>query len=78
MAISNTTIKAQVSALIDNTKSLELEQSQEAFAQGLADIIQAAIVSATVTVAAGIPVATTGSAIAQTGVTTAIGTGTLS
>ncbi len=78
MAISNSVIKEQIFVLINNTKVMEQEESQQAFAQGIADIIEAAIKSATVTVAAGIAVATTGSAAAQTGATTSTGTGTLS
>ncbi len=48
------------------------------FADDLAGVIANAIKSATVTVNPGIPVATTGSPAAQTGATTATGTGTLS
>lgn len=49
----------------------------EYYAGKLADLIEAFIKSATVTVAAGIPVSTTGTAAAQTGSTTATGTGTI-
>ena len=50
----------------------------DAFCSALATSIDAYIKSATVTVASGIPVATAGSAAAQTGATTAPGTGTIS
>lgn len=43
-----------------------------------ADALDTYIKTATVTVSAGIPVSTTGTAAAQTGATTATGTGTLS
>ena len=48
------------------------------FADNLAGVISNAIKSATVTVNAGIPVTTAGSPTAQTGSTTAPGTGSLS
>lgn len=72
MAIISTTIKTQIDQLINTTKVLEQAQSQEAFAQGLADIIVAAILSATVN--PGIPVQVV--IPAGTGATT--GPGTLS
>ena len=77
MAIVNATIKASIGTLINTTSQLEPEQAKEQFAQGLANIIETAIKSGTVTVAAGIPVATAGTAAAQTGATTAPGTGTI-
>ncbi len=52
--------------------------SYEDFAQGLANAIITFVKACEVTVAAGIPVSTTGSAAAQTGATTATGTGTIS
>ncbi len=50
----------------------------EMLASGLADAIEKFVKNATVTVAAGIPVATAGTAAAQTGATTATGTGQIS
>lgn len=44
----------------------------------MADAIEKYVKSGTVTVAAGIPVSTAGSAAAQTGATTAPGTGSIS
>lgn len=73
MAIVNETIKAEINALIEQTKSQEQPEAQQAFAQGLADIIENAIKSATVTVEPGIAVSTSGGA----GATTAPGTGSL-
>lgn len=78
MPIVEATISAQIDALIETSSQQEPEQAIITYKDGLATIIATAIRSATVTVAAGIPVATAGSAVAQTGVTTAIGTGTLS
>lgn len=78
MPIVNAVIKTQVTVLLNQTKEMELAQAQDAFAQGIADIIEAALKSATVTVAPGIPVTTAGSPSTQTGVTTAPGTGSLS
>lgn len=74
MPISKELIQQQINSLIENTKSLDQAESQAEFATSLASIIEQAIKSATVTVAPGIPVATTGGA----GATTGTGTGTLS
>ncbi len=73
MAVNSGTIKSQINSLINSTKTMEQPQSQEVFAQGLADIVRAAILSATVTVNAGIAVSTSGGA----GATTGSGTGSL-
>lgn len=74
MAINNQAIKTQVSNLIDQTKILEPDAAKQAFAEGLANIIEAAIKSATVTVNAGILVTTSGGS----GATSSVGTGSLS
>lgn len=76
MAIVNATIKASIDTLIDTTSQLEPEQAKEQFAQGLANIIEAAIKSATCTVAAGILVQV--ALPAGSGATTSTGTGILS
>lgn len=73
MPIINAAIKTQVNALIEQTKALEQAQSQDAFAQGLADIIETALKSATVNVLPGIPVTTNTGA----GATVGPGTGNL-
>lgn len=70
MPIVKQTIKTEIDALINNTKQLNQAESQEAFAEGLASIIENALKSATVTV----QVTTIGSATTQTGT----GTGSLS
>lgn len=79
MAIVNTAIKAQISALIKKTSTnSDTAKAEEDFAQGLADIIETAIKSSTVTTtvttvvtgAAGpFPVVATGSG-AGTGILT--------
>lgn len=74
MPIVKETIQAQINSLIDDTKGLEQEKSQQAFASGLADIIVASLKSATVTIQPGILVGTSGGA----GATTGTGTGSLS
>jgi hypothetical protein len=51
--------------------------SFDEFAQRLADAIDVYVKTGTVTVAPGIPVSTAGSPTAQTGATTAPGTGTI-
>jgi translation initiation factor 2 alpha subunit (eIF-2alpha) len=76
MAIVNATIKASIGTLIDQTSQLEPAQAKEQFAQGLANIIETAIKSGTVTVSAGIAVQV--AVPAGTGATTAPGTGTIS
>lgn len=54
------------------------EPSYDEFADRLSDLIEQYVKTGTVTVAQGIPVSTTGTAAAQTGVTTSTGTGTIS
>jgi len=54
------------------------EEAAEALAIAITDKVDAYIKTATVTIVEGIPVATTGTAAAQTGATTGPGTGTLS
>jgi len=54
------------------------EQLRQKVASEMADAIDAFVKSATVTVASGIPVSTTGTASAQTGQTTNTGSGTIS
>ena len=70
MSIVNATIKQQVNSLIESTKIMKQADAQTAFAQGIADIIEAALKSAVVSVS----VTTIGSATAQAG----SGTGSLS
>lgn len=73
MPISNDQIKSEVSNLIQNNKEVDPDDAEEAFAQGIANIIENALKSADVVVDAGIPVTTAQSS----GQTTAEGTGSL-
>jgi len=77
MALVKATLKSGIQALLTEMRTKE-EISDDYFADQLATLIDTYIKSATVTVIAGIPVATAGSPSAQTGVTTAPGTGTIS
>jgi|GEM_PF-1708157 hypothetical protein len=77
MALVKATLKSGIQALLTEMRTKE-EISDDYFADQLATLIDTYIKSATVTVIAGIPVATAGSPTAQTGATTAPGTGTLS
>lgn len=76
MALVKNTIKTGILNLLTDMRTKE-EVSDEQFADQLSTLIDTYIKSATVTVAAGIPVSTAGTAAAQTGATTAPGTGTL-
>lgn len=77
MSVSKKIIKSQITVLLKSTAVESIDIAQDKFADQLSDIIYNAIVSATVTIAAGIPVTTVGSATTQTGATTATGTGAL-
>ena len=76
MALNKAALKSGIKNLIQNIA--ENEGSYDDFANGLGDLIETYVKTGLVTVALGIPVATTGSAAAQTGATTATGTGTIS
>lgn len=76
MPLNKAALKSGIQSLAQNIA--ETEGSYEDFADGLADLIDVYVKSGTVTVAAGIPVSTAGTAAAQTGATTATGTGTIS
>ena len=79
MPLVKATLKASI---LSTLNTLKIEEDQAAaidkFADDLATHIDTYIKSATVTVAAGIPVATAGSPSAQTGATTATGIATIS
>lgn len=77
MPLLKSTLKSGIKDLMTEMRTKE-ENEDEYFADQLATLIDTYIKSATVTVAPGIPVATAGSAVAQSGATTAPGTGTLS
>lgn len=77
MALVKSTLKNGIKALLTDMRAKE-EISDDEFADQLATLIDTYIKSATVTVAPGITVSTAGSAVAQTGATTAPGAGTIS
>jgi hypothetical protein len=81
MALVPTVLKTAIkNALLANCPNPNTEQSSQinTLATSLATAIDAYIKSATVTVPSGVLVATTGTAVAQTGATTAPGIGTIS
>lgn len=74
MAIDQNNIKTEIRSMLqgfkDKTTKEEADTTMDEFSDQLATIIQDAILSSTITVPTGIPVATTGTASAQTGATT--------
>jgi len=76
MPLNKASLKTGIEALLNNTAANAGTYAD--FAAGLADLIDAYVKTGTVSVPAGIAVATTGTAAAQTGVTTSVGTGTIS
>lgn len=80
MALVKDTLKADILKAFDKqkNKTSDADAALNDLAALLADAVDKYIKSATVTVAAGIPVATAGSPTAQTGTTTAPATGTIS
>jgi hypothetical protein len=76
MALDKATLKSSIQTLLQDMMERE-EASFDEFATKLSDAVDIYVKTGTVTVAAGIPVATTGSPSAQTGTTTATGTGTI-
>lgn len=77
MALQRAPLKQGIVQLMKNMMERE-EPSYDEFADRLSDLIEQYVKTGTVTVAQGIPVSTTGTAAAQTGVTTSTGTGTIS
>ncbi len=77
MALAKPALKSSIKQLLQDMMNRE-DASFDEFATRLSDAIDSYVKTGTVTVAAGIAVATTGSAAAQTGATTAPGTGTIS
>lgn len=77
MPLVKATLKSGIKSLLDEMRTKE-DISDDYFADQLATLIDTYVKSATITVASGIPVSTAGSALAQSGATTAPGTGTLS
>lgn len=72
MALNKADLKSTIKSLCEKSNT------PEEFADGLSAAIDTYVKTGTVTVVAGIPVATAGSASAQTGATTGPGTGTIS
>ncbi len=83
MALNKTALAASLKAIFDGVSPevsgiTDPAQLRQKVANELADVIDTYIKSATVTVASGIHVSTTGTAAAQTGSTTTTGNGTIS
>jgi hypothetical protein len=76
MALVQAALKSDLRSLFNEMRQNEMSESD--YADKLAAIITDYIKTAKVTVDAGISVSTSGSAAAQTGSTTAPGTGSLS
>jgi len=90
MSVNKTTISGSIQSLTAEIESLSFDvddsgvpdasqvaDAKKKWADGMADIIRDAILSADVTVIAGITVSTAGTAVAQTGATTSTGTTTI-
>lgn len=77
MPLVKATLKTSLLGLLTGMRA-KTEVSDDEFAGQLADMIDTYIKSATITVPAGIAVATTGSPAAQTGATTAPATAQIS
>jgi hypothetical protein len=73
MALTKATLKQQIAAAFENEKNSTDDPSVsiDRVSGAIADAVDAFVKSATITVAAGIPVTTAGTAVAQTGATTA-------
>jgi len=76
MALVKSTLKASIFSLLSSMRE-KTEISDEEFAERLSTAIDDYIRSATVTVAAGITVTTSGGPSSQTGTTTGVGIGTI-
>ncbi len=77
MSLNQEQLKIDIKDLINDMMGKE-ENSIDEFASRLSDAIVNCIKTGTVTVASGIPVNTTGTAVAQVGATSGTGTGTIS
>jgi len=77
MALAKPALKASIKQLLQDMMTRE-NASFDEFATRLSDAVDTYVKTGTVTVASGIPVSTTGTAAAQTGATTAPGTGAIS
>ncbi len=77
MALNKEQLKQGIITLQQDMQR-KTDASMEEYAERLASLIEAFVKSGEVTVAAGIPVSTAGTATAQTGATTSTGMGTIS
>lgn len=77
MALNKQALKQGIISLQQDMLT-KTEQSMEEYAERLASLINDFVKSGEVTVKAGISVSTAGTAAAQTGSTTSVGTGTIS
>lgn len=82
MALDKTALAASLKSIFDGVSpeangTIDPTKLRQKVATEMADVIDAYIKSATVTVAVGISVNTTGTATAQVGKTTSQGTGTI-
>ena len=78
MAMSNVALgKAIADLIIDKNAPADMKAKITSQWTNIAGAIIDEVKKATITVAAGIPVSTTGSSIAQTGATTSTGTATI-
>ncbi len=77
MALQRSPLKQGIVQLMKDMMERE-DPSYDEFADRLSALIEVYVKTGTVTVAQGIPVSTTGSPTAQTGMTTGPGTGTIS
>ncbi|WP_172918582.1 hypothetical protein [Capnocytophaga canis] len=77
MALNKEVLKQGIVALQQEMKT-KTEPDEEYYAEQLATLIDAYIRSMEITIAAGIPVTTAGTAVAQTGATTSPATATIS
>lgn len=76
MSLNKTVLKQNLKQLAEDMLTRETNSTDE-WADRMANIFEAFVKSGTVTIAVGIPVSTTGTALAQTGATTSTGTGTI-
>ena len=77
MALNKQALKAGIIALQQDMQR-KTDASMEEYAERLASLVDNFVRSGEVKVAAGISVSTAGTATAQTGATTSVGTGTIS
>ena len=77
MALNTPGLKGSIIQLMNDMKTRDTDSVEE-FADRLATAMEMFVKSGSVTVSAGIPVATAGTATNQTGTTTSTGSGTIS